>query len=155
MKTTIFFVSRVSASHWSIAYTPAGFFVSSELSHRFAISAAPDNSDFTSMPMRAAGSVPTALRTLNRPPTLAGMSSAGTLRRSARGRSAPCFGSVTNTSCLDTSSFSLVIRSCTMRNWAIVSAVPPDLDVTIKSVRSRRSRPSKASMVSGSTLSST
>src|SRR2546423_2292271 len=42
-----------------------------------------------------------------------------------------------------------------MRNCAIVSAVPPDFDVTMKTVRSNRSRASNAAMVSGSTLSRT
>ena len=52
-----------------------------------------------------------AVITLNLPPIFAGMSKALTPRRSANGRNAPCFGSVTKTKCLATSSFSRCRRS--------------------------------------------
>ena len=68
------------------------------------------------MPISAAGNVPTGVNTLKRPPTLGGMSSAGTLRRSANGRSAPCLGSVTKTRCCTISSFADVIRAIRTHN---------------------------------------
>jgi hypothetical protein len=42
-----------------------------------------------------------------------------------------------------------------MRYWLIVSAVPPDLETTLKSVFRSSTRSRNAPMVAGSTLSST
>ena len=48
---------------------------------------------------------------------------------------------MTNTKCsVDCEAPAFVTRSCTMRNCDIVSAVPPDFDVTMNSVRARSRR---------------
>ena len=88
-----------------------------------------------STPTSAAGSMPTAVSTLNRPPTLGGMSRTRIFSDRAIARSAPFSGSVTST--IAPFAFSapnaFSSRSRTTRYCAIVSAVPPDFEVTMKS----------------------
>ena len=110
---------------------------SSSALQRARMSAAPASSAATSMPMSAAGSTPTGVSTLNRPPTLAGMSSAVMPSARAIGRSAPLTGIGDEDEVLRRAASPSAASSAarTMRYCAIVSAVPPDFDVTRNSVR--------------------
>ncbi len=120
------------------------------------MSAAPARICVVFMPSSAAGSMPTGVSTLNRPPTLGGMSRAGTPSRRAMSRSAPFSGSVTNTRCSRAAFPNRSLRTPrTIRYCAMVSAVPPDFEMTMNSVRSSTSRARRSAMVPGSTLSST
>ena len=147
----------VSARYCSAAHVPAMFLPSSLDAHRVRMSAAPASSSPVSTPMSAAGSTPTGVSTLNRPPTFDGISSAAMLSDCAMVRSAPFLGSVTSTSCLVArSSPSAAFRRARITRYcAIVSAVPPDLEMTTNRLRRRSSRASSAEMFAGSTLSST
>ena len=109
-----------------------------------------------SMPTSAAGSSPTGDSTLNRPPTSGGTLSVAMPSRAAISRSAPRAGSVVNTrwrwAAAPSASSS---QARTTRYCAIVSAVPPDLLMTLTSTRRGSIRRSAAPIVVGSTLSST
>ena len=84
------------------------------------------------------------------------MSNAGILSALAIVRRAPLCGSVTKTRWRCASApTEFCNRPRMTRYCAIVSAVPPDLEMTIKRARFKSSRSSSAAMVRGSTLSST
>ena len=108
-------------------------------------------------PTSAAGRMPTGVSTLKRPPTAGGMSSAGNAARAlAISRSAPFFGSVTNTRCAFASRRSLV-QSGRARRGTAPSSPPCRPTSTSRRTACARAtrRSSSAAIVCGSTLSST
>ena len=137
----------------------AGFLLTTLPSTRRLIAAAPASSLSIWMPHMAAENSPTADSTEKRPPTPGGTGSVYHPSRWAKSRSVPASGSVVSTirraKALAPSFF--VSRPRAIRNCAAVSAVSPDLLITLNRVllSCGPSRSSRLPNCTGSTLSMT
>ena len=108
------------------------------------------------MPTSAAGSKPTGESTLKRPPTSGGTLSVAIPSRPASSRRAPRSGSVVNTMWREAAAPSASSsHPRTTRYCAIVSAVPPDLLMTLTRTLRGSIRANAAFTLIGSTFSST